>query len=150
MSRKDMPVAPAAKVLVVDDDQPTREFVVEILEDEGYVVLAARDAAQALAALVSEAFDAVLLDLRMPGIDGVDLFRLLYERGLATMPIILMTADNKAMEELVTEGVKFILFKPFDLDTLLNCLAEALQSPKQIRNQGAPLSTADAQAPAPE
>ena len=142
-------MAPVAKVLVVDDDQPTREFVVEILEDEGYSVRAARDATQALAALVSEAYDGVLLDLRMPGIDGVDLFRLLYERGLATMPIILMTADNKAMEELVAEGVKFILFKPFDLDTLLNCLAEALRSIKQTRQQGTPLPAPDGHAPSP-
>lgn len=140
-------MAPQVKVLVVDDDQPTRDFVVEILADEGYAVRAARDAAQALAALVSEPYDAVLLDLRMPGVDGVDLFRLLYERGLATMPIIVMTADNKAMEELLAEGVKFILLKPFDLDTLLNCLRESLQSPKKIRRQGTP-GPADQRTPA--
>lgn len=142
-------MASLAKVLVVDDDQPTREFVVEVLEDEGYDVRAARDAAQALAALMADPYDAVLLDLRMPGIDGADLFRLLYERGLVTMPVILMTADNKAMDELLAEGVKFILLKPFDLDTLLNCVAEALRSPKHIQQQGTPLPVSDAQMPKP-
>ena len=50
-----------------------------------------------------------------------------------------MTADNKAMQELITQGVKFILFKPFNIDTLLNCVAEALRAPQQTQEQGIPL-----------
>jgi DNA-binding response OmpR family regulator len=130
-------MAALGNVLVVDDDEPTREFVGEVLQDEGYRVQCVADARSALAALETVSYDVVLLDLRMPGLEGVDLFRLLTERGLATMPIILMTADNRAMQELVTQGVKFILFKPFDLDTLLNCVAEALRSPQET--QGVPL-----------
>src|SRR6266545_1238160 len=98
-------MAPLTKVLVVDDDQPTRELITEVLEDEGYLVRAADNAVQALAAIEAEHLDIILVDLHMPGIDGVDLFRLLDERVLATMPIILMTADNKAMQELITQGV---------------------------------------------
>jgi DNA-binding NtrC family response regulator len=132
-------MAPLASVLIVDDDEPTRQFITEALEDEGYIVHSADNAVRALAAIQAEHYDVVLLDLRMPGIDGVALFRLLYERALITMPIILMTADNKATAELVSEGVKFILFKPFDLDTLLNCVAETLDSPRETETQGDPL-----------
>lgn len=127
------------KVLVVDDDQPTREVVAEVLEEEGYLVRSAESTTNALAAIEAEAYDLVLLDLRMPGVNGVELFRTLYQRSLATMPIILMTADNKSMQELVAQGVKFILFKPFNLDTLLSCVAEALRSRKETQEQGAPL-----------
>jgi DNA-binding response OmpR family regulator len=129
----------AAKVLVVDDHKPTRDFVFEALQDDGYLVRTAADAHQALAAIESERYDAILLDLRMPVIDGRDLFRLLYERNLATMPIILMTADSKAMQELVSQGVRFILFKPFDLDTLLSCVEEALRAPQSAQKQGIPV-----------
>jgi len=132
-------MAPLTKVLVVDDDQPTRALIVEVLEDEGYLVRAADNAVQALAAIEAEHLDIILIDLHMPGIDGVGLFRLLDERVLATMPIILMTADNKALQELITQGVKFILFKPFNLDTLLNCVAEALHATHETQEQGVPV-----------
>jgi DNA-binding response OmpR family regulator len=130
-----------AKVLVLDDDQSTADFIAEALGDEGYTVRATYDAGSALAAIEADQPDVILLDLRLPGIDGVDVFRLLHDRGLATVPIILMTADNNALQELTIQGVKFILFKPFDLDTLLNCVAEALHSPQETQEQGVPLLT---------
>jgi CheY-like chemotaxis protein len=143
-------MASLTKVLVVDDDKPTRELITEVLEDEGYLVRAADNAVQALAAIEAEHLDIILVDLHMPGIDGVDLFRLLDERVLATMPIILMTADNKAMQELITQGVKFILFKPFNLDTLLNCVAEALRAPHETQEQGVPVPATRDLATVPE
>jgi two-component system, NtrC family, response regulator GlrR len=143
-------MATKAKVLVVDDDQPTRELVVEALEDEGYFVEMVEDGSHALAALEAASFDIVLLDLRMPGTDGASLFRLLNERGLATMPIILMTADNNAMQELIARGVKFILLKPFDLDALLNCVAGALRSPKETEQQGIPIAVGAEAVAAPD
>jgi DNA-binding response OmpR family regulator len=128
-----------ANVLVVDDDQPTVDFIAEALADEGYGVCTLSDAESALAVVKTDPPDVILLDLRMPGIDGVDVFRLLHNRGLATMPIIFMTADNHAMQELIGQGVKFILFKPFDLQTLLNCVADALHAPDETQAQGVPL-----------
>lgn len=134
-------MAPLAKVLVVDDDFYTRQLIAETLEDEGYLVRVADSAAQALVVVEAEHYDIILLDLRMPGTDGAELFHTLYERALATMPIILMTADQRAMQELIDEGVKFILFKPFDLETLLSCVAEALQAPNEM--QGVPPITTE-------
>ena len=131
----------ATKVLVVDDDRPIVDFITEVLRDEGYSVRGAFDAQSALAAIEAETPDVVLLDLLMPGASGAELFRTLVERDLATVPIILMTADNHAVEALMAEGVKFILLKPFDLDTLLDCVQSALREPKETREQGTPQLT---------
>ena len=128
----------ATKVLVVDDDQPIVDFITEILHDEGYTVRGAFDAMSALAAIEAEAPDIVLLDLLMPGASGSELFRALVERELATVPIILMTADNHAVQALIAQGVKFILLKPFDLDTLLDCVQRALNAPQETQEQGSP------------
>jgi two-component system, sensor histidine kinase and response regulator len=128
----------ATKVLVVDDDRPIVDLITEILRDEGYSVRSAFDALSALAAIEAEPPDVVMLDLLMPGASGSDLFRALVERELATIPIILMTADNRAVEGLVAEGVKFILVKPFDLDTLLDCVQGALNAPQETQAQGSP------------
>src|SRR5690349_21838830 len=103
-------------VFVIDDDQPTVELIGEILTDEGYRVRGFRDTSSALAAIETAPPDIVLLDLRRPGVDGVDLFRVLFERELVTMPIIFMTADTHAMQGLIAEGVKFILLKPFEVE----------------------------------
>jgi DNA-binding response OmpR family regulator len=126
----------ATKVLVVDDDRPIVDFIAEVLRDEGYIVRGAFDALSALAAIEAETPDIVLLDLLMPGASGAELFRTLVERELATVPIILMTADNRAVERLAAQGVKFILVKPFELETLLDCVQGALHAPQETRNQG--------------
>lgn len=131
----------ATKVLVVDDDRPIVDFITEVLRDEGYSVRGAFDATSALTAIEAETPDIVLLDLLMPGASGAELFRTLVERDLATVPIILMTADNHAVEALMAQGVKFILLKPFDLDTLLDCVQSALQEPQETRDQGSPQLT---------
>jgi DNA-binding NtrC family response regulator len=126
----------ATKVLVVDDDRPIVDFIMEILLDEGYAVRGAFDAVSALAAIEAEAPEVVLLDLLMPGVSGIDLFRTLLERELTSIPIILMTADNHAVEALIAEGVKFMLVKPFDLETLLGCIRDALNAPQVTQAQG--------------
>jgi len=126
----------ATKVLIVDDDRPIVDFIMEVLLDEGYTVRGAFDAVSALAAIEAEAPDVVLLDLLMPGVSGAELFRTLVERELASVPIILMTADNHAVEALIAEGVKFMLLKPFDLETLLGCVRDALNALQETQEQG--------------
>jgi CheY-like chemotaxis protein len=125
-------------------------MVADVLGDEGYLVRTAVNAVGALEAIEAEPPDIILLDLRMPGIDGTNMFRILHERDLITMPIILMTADNHALQELTAHGVKFILFKPFDLDTLVNCVAEALRSPYDTQMQGVPVYITEEPALLPE
>jgi CheY-like chemotaxis protein len=104
-------------ILVVDDDRATATFLVTVLEDAGYQVLAATgEAALRLAQERTPAL--VLLDRRMPGIDGREMARRLRADPTTTaIPLVLMTADAHDREELAA-AVDGWLAKPFHLATL--------------------------------
>lgn len=111
------------KVLVVDDDLDIRETLVELLEDEGYMVDTAADGEAALGQLRDAAEPSViLLDLMMPRMDG---FAFLQElRGdprLAALPIVVLTAGRKIDQDAL--GVPCLLPKPVGADELLAALA---------------------------
>jgi CheY-like chemotaxis protein len=125
------------RVLVVDDDQKIAALVQDTLQDEGYMVECARDAAAALTHIAQRWPDVMLLDLRMPVMDGWSLLAAcrLDPRG-ADLPVVVMSA---ALEERRAEdlGVAF-LAKPFDLDNLLLLVQHALPGQPQSRRQCAP------------
>jgi DNA-binding response OmpR family regulator len=105
-------------ILVVDDDPAIREIVTEILELDDYTVQTATDGEAALRALARTAPGLVLLDMRMPVMDGWAFARELRARG-DTTPIIVMTAAQDARvwaEEIQANGY---LAKPFELTELL-------------------------------
>jgi DNA-binding response OmpR family regulator len=102
-----------ARVLVVDDDPTVAEVVVRYLEREGYAVACARDGHAALKEARSHLPDLVVLDLMLPGIDGLEVYRRL--RALAPVPVIMLTArgdenDRVAGLEL---GADDYVSKPF-------------------------------------
>src|SRR5437899_12620407 len=80
-------------ILVVDDDEPIRRMLERTLAAEGYRVDVAADGGAALAALERSVPDLVLLDVAMPGVDGLAVCRRARARGLAT-PILLLTARD--------------------------------------------------------
>jgi DNA-binding response OmpR family regulator len=101
------------RVLVVDDDPTVAEVVTRYLEREGFAVEAAADGADALSRAAAEAPDLVLLDLMLPGLDGLEVCRRL--REMAPVPIIMLTAlgdesDRVAGLEL---GADDYIAKPF-------------------------------------
>ena len=111
-------------VLVVEDDPAVRGLLREVLEEEGYAVQSAPDVAAGLAGIQAGDVDLVLLDLRLPGTDGLELCRRV--RGTETashLPIVVLTA---ALEEEVPQaaslaaGADSYLAKPFDIDDLLD------------------------------
>jgi DNA-binding response OmpR family regulator len=114
-------------ILVIDDDEPTVVFIAEALSDEGYTVRTALTPADARAAIVECHSDLVLLDLHLPGKTGDILVQDLKNDGLAHIPIILMTADAQAAQELSIEGIAYCLLKPFDLDELIDCVAKHIR-----------------------
>jgi DNA-binding response OmpR family regulator len=114
-------------VLVVDDDQPTVDFIVEVLREEGYAVRAAKDAAHAREAIVLQPPDLLLLDLHLPGKDGDVLVHDLRDDELADVPVVLMTADERATHTLVMDGIAFCLVKPFHLEALFECVARYIR-----------------------
>jgi two-component system response regulator AtoC len=117
-----------AKVLVADDDRTIRRNLVKLLESEGYTALEAADGDEALKSIRSNAPDAVLLDLKMPGRDGLEV---LGELGpaLADLPVIVVTAfgGSAAAIEAMRRGAYDYLSKPFDLDELVLTLKRALK-----------------------
>ena len=119
---------PPAAVLVADDDRTIRRNLVLFLRSEGYRTLEADDGDAALACIAADSPDAVLLDLKMPGRDGLDV---LAELGpaLADLPVIVVTAfgGSTAAIEAMRRGAYDYLTKPFDLDEVLLTLQRALR-----------------------
>ncbi|MGC8639534.1 MAG: sigma-54-dependent transcriptional regulator [Isosphaeraceae bacterium] len=117
-----------ARVLVADDDRTIRRNLVLLLQAEGYGTLEAADGDTALACIRGEAPDAVLLDLKMPGRNGLDVLRELGP-SLGDLPVIVVTAfgGSTAAIEAMRRGAYDYLTKPFDLDEVLLTLKRALK-----------------------
>lgn len=105
-------------ILVVDDDPSILDTVTEILAFEGYAVETARNGQEALQRIGRTRPALVLLDMRMPVLDGWGLTRQLHEQGLA-LPILVMTAAQDARRWAQEVGAAGYLAKPFDLNELL-------------------------------
>jgi DNA-binding NtrC family response regulator len=118
------------RILVVDDESSLLMTLSANLELAGYEVLEAPDGATALALLEQKPVDLVLSDIRMPGMNGVELFHRIRELH-PDMPVVLMTAF--AVEDLVAEAIQdgafTVLSKPFDIDQLVQMLAVAVRHP---------------------
>jgi two-component system response regulator AtoC len=118
----------SATVLVADDDRTIRRNLVQLLRSEGYVALEATNGIEALECIRNSEPDAVLLDLKMPGRDGLDV---LAELGpaLTELPVIVVTAfgGSAAAIEAMRRGAYDYLSKPFDLDEVLLTLRRALR-----------------------
>ena len=103
-----------AEVLVVDDDQTVREVVVSYLKAAGHSVTEAADGAAALDAIRNHPADLVVLDLMMPGIDGIEVCRLLRKEG-NDVPVIMLTALGSEQDRVVglEIGADDYVTKPF-------------------------------------
>jgi DNA-binding response OmpR family regulator len=105
-------------ILVVDDDPSIRQTVRDILDLEGYAVETAADGREALTAVERREPSLVLLDMRMPELDGWGFARAIRERGIQ-LPILVMTAAENARswaDEIAADGY---VAKPFELEELL-------------------------------
>ena len=114
-------------VLVVDDEPGMRETLVEILSASGYRVSSAPDGESALELIRSNGFNVVLMDIRMPGIDGVSV---LQELGAPPPQVIVMTAYAKAerIREALEANAFAVVSKPFPVPELLGLVASAAGS----------------------
>jgi two-component system response regulator MprA len=109
-----------AAVLVVDDDAPIRRMLERTLAAEGYAVTTAADGGAALAAVERSAPEAVVLDVAMPGLDGLAVCRRLRAKGLG-LPILLLTARDAVDDRVagLDAGADDYLVKPFAAEELL-------------------------------
>jgi len=112
-----------AHVLVVDDDFSIRQVIRFALEDEGYTVDEAADGEAALSMIDLRHPDVILLDIRMPGIDGWGFVEHYRERHGHQAPIIVITASQDPFQRGADVHADDHLAKPFDLDVLLERVA---------------------------
>lgn len=112
-------MATSQPVLVVDDDESIREFVSVALTDEGYTVLTARDGAVALQWVSRQRPGVILLDMRMPVMDGWEFSRAYRSTPEPHAPIIVVTAARDAADRAAQIDADGYLAKPFDLLDLL-------------------------------
>ena len=107
------------RILVVDDDQAVRESLKRALVLEGYEVELAEDGNSALHSLAQSAPDAILLDLQMPDVDGLEVCRRLRSLGDST-PVLMLTARDAIGDRVegLDAGADDYLVKPFDLNEL--------------------------------
>jgi two-component system, OmpR family, response regulator MprA len=111
---------PEAAILVVDDDAPIRRMLDRTLSAEGYAVETAADGGAALAAVERSTPDLVVLDVGMPGVDGLSVSRRLRAKGLA-VPVLLLTARDCVPDRVagLDAGADDYLVKPFATEELL-------------------------------
>jgi CheY-like chemotaxis protein len=121
------------RILVVDDEEILRELTTVYLEDAGYEVVVARDGREALRILENEAVDAIITDIVMPDMEGLELIRTL-RRDYPGTGIIACSGGGAALgpgnylEMAETMGAAHSFPKPIDYPALLDALAELLTS----------------------
>jgi two-component system, NtrC family, response regulator AtoC len=118
----------AARILVVEDDDETRDAVSGSLEDLGYDVVACGDARSAKNELEQTEFDILVTDIRMPGVDGLELCADIAGNH-PDLPVILMTAfgDSRAVVQGMRAGASDFLPKPFTFDDLRDAVGRAVE-----------------------
>src|SRR5581483_10327459 len=108
------------RVLVVDDDPPLRRMLERTLSAEGFEVTSAPDGGGALVAAERAAPDVIVLDVAMPGLDGLAVCRRLRSKGLPT-PILMLTARDAVVDRVagLEAGADDYLVKPFAVQELI-------------------------------
>jgi DNA-binding NtrC family response regulator len=116
------------KIMVVDDEGIVLESCRRVLEPEGYELLLAKSAEEALDALTDDTFSLILLDLKMPVHDGIYLMKTLKDRGV-DVPVVVMTGYStvETMREADEMGASRFLPKPFTPDELIDTVRRVLK-----------------------
>jgi CheY-like chemotaxis protein len=141
------------RILVVDSDEAIRRSAHHLLGVQGAVVETARDGHEAIALWRQTSYAAALVDIRLPDLDGYEIFRRLREIHPQT-PVILMTGfgydPTHSIVKARQEGLQTVLYKPFRSDRLMEAVEQALRSASQTQGPHTPAPTpAPAAAPGP-
>lgn len=116
---------PTIRILVVDDDEPTRDLITLTLREADYQVETAADGEQAVAAILANPPQLVVLDYALPRLSGRDVLRRMAAAHLSHVPVLVLSASIYA-EQCVDEGAADFLPKPFDLDRLRTVITRCL------------------------
>lgn len=130
ISRKNAILIERHRILVAEDEDMTREIITHVLTHEGYLVNAVSNGQQALAAIITDRYDLVLMDVRMPVLNGFDATRVI--RSLPNSKrdtiVIAMTANafSQYAQEMKGAGLNGYLMKPVSATSLLSCVRQHL------------------------
>ena len=115
------------RILIADDEEGVRESLNLVLSDD-YDLTFAMNGGEALAKLEQERFDVVLMDIKMPKLDGLDVLKRLKEVGISA-PILMLTAYQSVelAQEAIKLGARDYLPKPFERDQVLAAVRGVLQ-----------------------
>jgi CheY-like chemotaxis protein len=119
------------KILIVDDNADLVRIMSAHLEGHGYSVVSASDAAEALKAIQTKKPDLIILDVAMPGGDGLNVLRRLNASNPKNMiPVIVVTGmETRAKAEAFANGAVDFYLKPVNIDALLECIREQIGQP---------------------
>lgn len=115
------------RILIVDDEEGYRKVLSNSLSDVGYETTVATSGLEALEAMKREDYTAVLLDMKMPGMDGIELLEQI-QKVPNTCNVIIITAYTceDLAREAICKGAKKVIRKPFNMDDITLCLNEIL------------------------
>jgi DNA-binding NtrC family response regulator len=121
------------RALIVDDDKSMVKTLSDVLQFKGWEVATAYSGSEAVAAASARPFDVVLMDIKMPGMDGVDAFKAIKAKRPG-IKVVLMTAyaAQDRVAEAEREGVLRVLPKPVNIGSLLDLLASSLNNNKPV------------------
>jgi len=131
------------RLLVVDDDATIREMLQMVLVSEGYEVTTAAHGAAALTMLDRVRPHVILLDMKMPVMDGWEFLRRYRQRPGAKVPVIVVTAAQDDKRRAADVGANAYIAKPFAIDDLIRVLDQCIASDACVRH-GRALPGADA------
>ena len=122
---------------IIDDDREYTEFLAQFLRQQGIVVANFRDSDDFLMSNASFDFDFYLVDLMLPGVDGVDLIRLLRRRGDAGIVAVSGRLGSEVLDSVLTAGADMYLAKPLRFEQILLAVLACF-----VDAQGAPVTRA--------
>ena len=117
------------KIMVVDDDPGMRLTLEGILEDEGFDVVGAEDGYQAIELAKQSYFDLIFMDIKMPGINGVDAYKEV-KRVSESSIVVMITgfAVEELIKEALQEGAYAVIYKPFEMGQIIDIVNKVLRT----------------------
>ncbi|MBI4546735.1 MAG: response regulator [Ignavibacteriae bacterium] len=116
------------KLLVVDDEDALRSIIKDQLEGYDFEVDTAEDGVHAVNSMQSKRYDVILLDIRMPGMDGMEVLKTIREKNLARKVIMLTAVDElKVAKDSLLLGADDFITKPYDIRNLVTCINRTLK-----------------------